>query len=167
MPGTRRPGHTPPHPSRGGLGAAAWRGVVLMAVWDAEQDDVLRECCYRGAEFCRDEIERRCGVSHSVRAVEMRASRIRCSLAVRTVCPNCGAVGVNINKSTGMCRRCSETFHLEEERAFREVLEAERAEAEDAADIDDIRRERDRLRKANSRFCKLHGLKSRRDRGWT
>ncbi|MGI6535089.1 MAG: hypothetical protein ACOX12_01530 [Eggerthellaceae bacterium] len=50
---------------------------------------------------CADEIKRRCGVAHTLRAVEMRASRIHCSLAVRTVCPSCGAVGVDINKATG------------------------------------------------------------------
>lgn len=136
-----------------------------MSAWDEGQDDVLREVSYRGAAFARDEIERRCGVSHSVRAVEMRASRIHCSLSVRTVCPQCGAVGVNINRSTGMCRRCSEAYHLEQERAFNELLEEERAAAEDSAEVDALRRERDRLRKANSRMCKKYGLKSRRDRG--
>jgi hypothetical protein len=133
--------------------------------WDAEQDDVLRECSYRGARYVRDEIKRRCGVAHTLRAVEMRASRIHCSLAVRTVCPSCGAVGVNINKATGMCRRCSEQFHLEQERVFNAMLELERQEAEGSADVDAIRRERDRLRKANSRLCKKYGLKSRKDRG--
>lgn len=134
-------------------------------MWDEAQDDVLRECSFRGAAYARDEIERRCGVSHSVRAVEMRASRIRCSLARMTVCPGCGAVGVNINRSTGLCRRCSERYHLEQERAFREILEAERAEAEDEAKIAEIRRERDRLRQQNSRTCRKYGLRSRRQRG--
>lgn len=146
---------------------AACLAVVAVSGWSTAQDDVLRECSYRGAAFCRDEIERRCGVSHSVRAVEMRASRIHVSLVVRTVCPGCGAVGVTINKGTGMCRRCSERFHLEQERAFNAMLEEERAEAEDAAEVDALRRERDRLRKANSRMCKKYGLKSRRDRGMT
>lgn len=138
-----------------------------MSAWDEAQDDVLRECCYRGAAFCRDEIERRCGVSHSVRAVEAHASRIHVSLVVRTVCPGCGAVGVTINKGTGMCRRCSETYHLEQERAFNELLEEERREAEESPEVDALRRERDRLRKANSRMCKKYGLRSRKDRGWT
>ena len=47
-----------------------------MSWWTEEQDDVLREVSFRGAEFAAAEIERRCGVRHSVRAVEMRASRI-------------------------------------------------------------------------------------------
>ena len=48
-----------------------------MSWWTEEQDDVLREVSFRGAEFAAAEIERRCGVHHSVRAVEMRASRIQ------------------------------------------------------------------------------------------
>ena len=58
-----------------------------MSWWTEEQDDVLREVSFRGAAFAAAEIERRCGVRHSVRAVEMRVSRIHCSLAVQTVCP--------------------------------------------------------------------------------
>ena len=69
-----------------------------MSWWTEEQDDVLREVSFRGAAFAAAEIERRCGARHSVRAVEMRASRIHCSLAVQTVCPSCGAVGVKINR---------------------------------------------------------------------
>ena len=87
-----------------------------MSWWTEEQDDVLREVSFRGAAYAAAEIERRCGVRHSVRAVEMRASRIHCSLAVQTVCPQCGAVGVKINRQTGMCRLCTERYHLEQER---------------------------------------------------
>lgn len=136
-----------------------------MIWWTEEQDDVLREVSFRGAEFAAAEIERRCGVRHSVRAVEMRASRIHCSLAVQTVCPQCGAVGVKINRQTGMCRRCTEEYHLAQERAFNEQLERERAHAEDAADIDDVRRERDRMRQRNSRLCRKYGLAGKRERG--
>jgi hypothetical protein len=133
-------------------------------LWTEEQDDVLREVSYRGASYARDEIERRCGVSHSVRAVEMRASRIHCSLAVQTVCPSCGAVGVNINKSTGMCRLCSEKYHLEQERAFNELLEQERRAVEESLELERIRRERDMLRQRNSRLCRKYGLRSRCER---
>lgn len=135
-----------------------------MSWWTEEQDDVLREVSFRGAEYAAAEIERRCGVRHSVRAVEMRASRIHCSLAVQTVCPSCGAVGVKINRQTGMCRRCTEEYHLEQERAFNEQLERERFEAEEAAAIDDVRRERDKMRQRNSRLCRKYGLKGRRGR---
>ena len=135
-----------------------------MSWWTEEQDDVLREVSFRGSAFAAAEIERRCGVRHSVRAVEMRASRIHCSLAVRTVCPSCGAVGVNLNRQTGMCRRCSEEFHLEQERVFNEQLERERVAAEEAAEIDDVRRERDMMRQRNSRLCRKYGLKGKRER---
>ncbi len=135
-----------------------------MSRWTEEQDDVLREVSFHGSAYAAAEIERRCGVRHSVRAVEMRASRIHCSLAVRTVCPSCGAVGVNLNRQTGMCRRCTEEYHLAQERAFNEQLERERAAAEEAADIDDVRRERDRLRQRNSRMCRKYGLKGKRER---
>ena len=97
-----------------------------MSWWTEEQDDVLREVSFRGAAYAAAEIERRCGVHHSVRAVEMRASRIHCSLAMQTVCPSCGAVGVKINRQTGMCRRCTEEYHLAQERAFNEQLERRR-----------------------------------------
>lgn len=136
-----------------------------MSWWTEEQDDVLREVSFRGAAYAAAEIERRCGVAHSVRAVEMRASRIHCSLAVQTVCPQCGAVGVKVNRQTGMCRRCSEEYHLAQERAFNEQLERERAAAEDAPEIDDVRRERNRVRQLNSRLCRRYGLKGRRERG--
>ena len=135
-----------------------------MSWWTEEQDDVLREVSFRGAAYAAAEIERRCGVAHSVRAVEMRASRIHCSLAVQTVCPQCGAVGVKINRQTGMCRRCSEEYHLAQERAFAEQLERERVAAEEAPEIDDVRRERDRVRQQNSRLCRRYGLPGRRGR---
>ena len=140
------------------------REVDAVSWWTEEQDDVLREVSFRGAAYAAAEIERRCGVRHSVRAVEMRASRIHCSLAVQTVCPQCGAVGVKINRQTGMCRRCNEEYHLAQERAFNEQLERERSTAEDASDIDDLRRERDMMRQRNSRLCRKYGLKSRRNR---
>ena len=133
-------------------------------MWDEEQDDVLREVSYLGAGAAAEAIWRRCGVRRTVRAVEMRASRIHCSLALRTVCPECGAVGVGLNRQTGMCRMCTERFHLEQERAFNEQLEAERAAAEDPAAVAGVRRERDRLRQRNSRLCRKYGLAGRRGR---
>ena len=131
--------------------------------WTEEQDDVLREVSFRGAAYAAAEIERRCGARHSVRAVEMRASRIHCSLAVQTVCPECGAVGVMLNRQTGMCRLCSERYHLEQERAFNEQLEREREAVENGATIEEVRRERDRLRQRNSRLCRKYGLPGKRE----
>lgn len=57
-----------------------------------------------------------------------------------------------------------ERFHPEQERAFNEQLERERAHAEDAADIGDVRRERDKMRQRNSRLCRKYGLKGKRER---
>ncbi len=156
-----------PGVSAGGTacGASSGRQVARTVRWSEEQDDVLRECSFRGAAYARDEIERRCGTAHTLHAVELRASRIHCSLAVQTVCPECGAVGVVINRQTGLCRLCTERYHLEQERAFAEVLERERAEAEDPGRIAEARRERDAQRQRNSRTCRRYGLKSRRARG--
>lgn len=100
--------------------------------------------------------------SRSVRAVEMRVSRNLCSLAVRTVFPSCGVVGVKINRQTGVCPLCAEHYHLEQERAFNEVLERERAAAEDSAELEVVRRERDKMRQRNSRLCRKYGLKGKR-----
>lgn len=132
--------------------------------WTEEQDDILRSVSFRGAAFAADEIARRCGVRHSVRAVEMRASRIHCSLAIQTVCPECGAVGVVINRQTGMCRLCTERYHLEEERAFNEQLEREREIIESGGEMEELRRERDKLRQRNSRLCRKYGLPGKRER---
>ena len=76
-----------------------------------------------------------------------------------------GAAGVTINRQTGMCRRCTERFHLEQERAFAELLERERAEAEGGEEVERLRRERDALRQQNSRTCRKYGLPTRRQRG--
>lgn len=114
--------------------------------WTEEQDDVPREVSFHGSAFAAAEIERRCGAAHTVRAVEMRASRIHCSLAVQTVCPECGRVGLTLNRQTGLCPLCTERYHLEQERAFNEQLERERAEVKASGELEAARRERDRLR---------------------
>ncbi len=133
--------------------------------WTEDQDDVLRAYCYLGADAVAERIWRECGVRRSAKSVIDRACRNHVSLVVRSVCPGCGATGVKINRSTGMCRRCSERQHLEEERAFRETLERERAEAEaDSDEIDALHREREALRQANKRTCDKYGLPNRRER---
>ena len=84
---------------------------------------------------------------------------------MQTVCPECGAVGVKINRQTGMCRRCTEEFHLAQERAFNEQLERERAHAEDAADIDDVRGSGTGCVSGTAGCAASTGLKGKRERG--
>lgn len=132
--------------------------------WTEEQDDVLREVSFHGAAFAAAEIARRCGVAHTVRAAEMLASRIHCSLAVQTVCPKRGRVGLTLNRQTELCPLCTDRYHLKQEWAFNKQLERERAEVEASGELEAARRERDRLRQRNSRLCRKYGLKSRRER---
>lgn len=94
----------------------------------------------------------------------MRASRIRCSLAVQAVCPEYGVMSLMFNRQTGMSHRCTEEYHLEQGRAFNEQLKRECVVAEGAADIDDVRRERDRMRRRHSRLSRKYRLKGRRER---
>ena len=112
----------------------------------------------------RRELQRQCGVTRSVRSIESKASRIHVSLRIQQVCPECGVVGVRLNRQSGLCARCTELMHLNEEIAFNELLQREREEKASEAEVADIRRERDRMRQRNSRLCRKYGLKSRRDR---
>lgn len=132
--------------------------------WTTRQEELLRERGYLGAKAVRDAIERECGVRHSVRAVEMHASRIHVSLARRTVCPACRAVGVRLNRQSGMCVRCTELMHVEEERAFNELLEAEARERDGGPEVERLRRAYDKLRQRNSRLRRAFGLKGKRGR---
>ncbi len=73
-------------------------------------------------------------------------------------------MGVKINRQTGMCPLCTERYHLEQERAFNEQLERERAACERSDELADVRRERDKMRQRNSRLCRKYGLKGKRER---
>lgn len=81
------------------------------------------------------------------------------------MCPECGVVGVRLNRQSGMCPKYTELMHLNEEIAFNEILQAERKEAADEEDIADIWRERDKMRQCNSRLCRKYGLKTCGQRG--
>ena len=107
---------------------------------------------------------RECGTDRSARSIESQASRCHVSLRVQQVCPECGVVGVRLNRQSGLCPMCTEIMHLYEEVAFNEILQREREEKADEAEAAAIRRERDRMRQRNSRLCRKYGLKSRRDR---
>lgn len=125
---------------------------------------MIRELGHRGAVAVREEIRRRYGVERSVRAIEMQASRIHASLRVLSVCPQCGAVGVRLNRQSGMCPRCTEEAHVAEERAFNEILRREAEGCEEGPEIEAARREYARLRQQNSRLMRKFGLKGKRER---
>ena len=135
-----------------------------MSTWTTGQNDVIRELGHRGAAVVRDAIRDRFGVDHSLHAIEVQASRIHAPLKVRTVCPECGVVGLRINRQTGLCVKCSEKLHLAESIAFNDGLLEERLEAADECEIDDIRRENANMRQRNSRLCRKYGLPSMRER---
>ena len=135
-----------------------------MSAWTTGQNDVIRELGYRGAEAVREEIRRRYGVERTVRAIEMQASRIHASLRVLSVCPQCGAVGVRLNRQSGMCPRCTEEAHVAEERAFNEILRREAEGCEEGPEIEAARREYARLRQQNSRLMRKYGLRGKRER---
>ena len=140
------------------MSAKAWRE------WTTKEIDVMRANGHLGVKAVHDALLRECGTDRSVCSIESQASRCHVSLRVQQVCPECGVVGVRLNRQSGMCPRCTELMHLNEEIAFNEVLEAEREEKSGATDIADIRRERNKIRQRNSRLCRKYGLKSRRQR---
>ena len=143
---------------------ASWKTGGRLTPWTTRQDSILRELGHLGAEAVAAAILRECGVTRSVHAIEHRASRIHVSLAVRPVCPECGVVGLRLNRQSGLCPRCTELMHLNEEIAFNEILQEEREAATDPAEIANIRRERDKMRQRNSRLARKYGLPSRRER---
>lgn len=140
------------------MSAKAWRE------WTTKEIDVMRANGHLGVHAVREALSRECGTDRSIRSIESQASRCHVSLRVQQVCPECGVVGVRLNRQSGMCPRCTELMHLNEEIAFNEVLEAEREEKAGAADMAAIRRERNKVRQRNSRLCRKYGLKNRRNR---
>ena len=171
MSGTRCPDNTPPHPSREGSGGkrrstSTYPAVVVMYAepWTTRELEVMRERGHLGAAAVQRALLEECGAVRTIRSIESQASRYHVSLKVRHVCPECGMVGVRLNRQSGLCPACTERMHLAEEIAFNEVLQREAEEKASEADVASIRRERDRMRKRNSRLCKKHGLKTRRQR---
>lgn len=134
--------------------------------WTVKQEEVMRENCFRGAAAVQAALLRECGVERTIRAIEAHASRIHMSLRVRAQCPECGVIGVRLNRQTGMCAHCTELMHVEEERAFNELLQAEAADAENSERIGVLEREYAALRQRNSRLCRKHGLKSKAKRDY-
>ena len=141
------------------MGAKAWRE------WTTKEIDVMRASGHLGVDAVQDALLAECGSDRSVRSIESQASRCHVSLRVQQVCPECGVVGVRLNRQSGLCPACTERMHLEEEVAFNEVLQREREELASEADAEAIARERAAMRQRNSRLCRKYGLKSRRERG--
>lgn len=132
--------------------------------WTTGQNDVIRELGHKGVRTVHDALLERYGVDYSLHAIEIQASRIHASLRVRPVCPECGAVGVRINRQTGLCAACSERLHLAEAVAFNDVLLAEREELASDAEVEELRRENAAMRQRNARLCKKYGLPTARER---
>lgn len=132
--------------------------------WTTRQEEVVREVGHLGAAAVQEALVRECGAHHTIRAIEAHASRIRVSLRVRTVCPECGAVGVTIQRVSGMCNRCTELAHVAEEKAFCDLLELEAQGCEEGPEIEAARREYARLRQKSSRLRRKHGLAGKRGR---
>lgn len=124
----------------------------------------MREHCHEGVHAVQDAIERECGVKRTVRAIEAHASRIRVSLKVKRVCPECGTIGVHINRQSGMCPLCTERGHVAEEEAYNELLRLEAAGCEEGPELEEARRRYAQLRQANSRLSREHGLPGKRQR---
>lgn len=132
--------------------------------WTCRQEEIIREKSYLGARGVRDAILRETGAKHTVRAVEARASRLHVSLKVKAHCPECGAIGVRLVRTTGACPLCTERMHVEEERIYSEMLKAEATGCEEGPEYEALKREYARLRQVNSRLRKRYGLAGKRER---
>lgn len=77
--------------------------------------------------------------------------------------PQCGAVGVRLNRQSGMCPCCTEELHVEE-RALNELLRREAEGREEESELEVERCEYAQLRQQNSRLMCKHGFKGKRGR---
>ena len=87
-----------------------------------------------------------------------------CVFKVLDECPECHAVGVRVNRQSGLCRRCTEAAHVAEEEAFNQLLEAEAAGCDGGPEYEELHRRWAQLRQKNSRLMRKHGLKGKRER---
>ena len=133
-------------------------------MWTTGQNETIRELGHKGVEAVRKALFDRYGVNRSLHAIEAQASRIHVSLKVLTECPGCHAIGVHINRQSGMCKRCTEEAHVAEEEAFHDLLKAEAERCEDGPELEALRRRYAQLRQQNSRLARQHGLKGKRER---
>ncbi|MBQ9004022.1 MAG: hypothetical protein IJ087_19425 [Eggerthellaceae bacterium] len=133
-------------------------------MWTTGQNDVIRELGHKGVAVVHDAILARYGVDRTLHAIEIQASRIHASLKVLTECPECHALGVRINRQSGMCRRCTVAAHVAEDEAYNQLLEAEAAGCDGGPEYEELNRRWAQLRQKNSRLMREHNLKSKRER---
>lgn len=98
--------------------------------WTDEQDRIMRELASRGAEAVAKAIKAKTGVSRSVEAVKMHASREGVSLLPHETCPGCGTTVRKLHRDTGLCPVCNKKLKA---RAKRQEYREKRAEIERAA----------------------------------
>ena len=133
-------------------------------MWTTGQNDVIRELGYMGVQVVHDAILDRYGVDHTLHAIESQACRIHASLKVLTECPECHALGVRINRQSGMCKKCTVAAHVAEDEAYNQLLETEAAGCDGGPEYDELVRRWAQLRQKNSRLTRAHGLKKKRER---
>ncbi len=116
---------------------------------------MLREFGGRGAKYCQRLIARRFGVTRTVHAVEVRASRIGVSLQPVQTCPQCGRRVTRLRPTTGLCDLCHERSFIP---AIEQRGEAMRQVRRDEGDpeyreaVAEASRARLRLRKREQRL---------------
>lgn len=137
---------------------------LVRVPWTEDEDDIIRELSHKGAVTIADEIWDRLGIERTPHSVECRASKLHRSLRKLEQCPMCGAIGVHLNRQTGLCRGYNESYRPEEERAHHEQLELERWEAEEGPDVERVMKEREALRQKNARLRRKYHLKDARTR---
>lgn len=133
-------------------------------IWTTAQNDVIRAYGHEGVRAVQRHLAEECGAHHTLHAIEEQASRIGASLRVQTVCIECGAIGVRLNRQTGMCPLCTSRAHVEEAKSFNAIVREEAGIAESSPEIEANEREYARLRQENSRICRKYGLKSKTQR---
>ena len=93
--------------------------------WTDEQDRIMRETASRGAEAVAKAIKAKTGVSRSVSAVKMHASRIGVSLMAHENCPRCGMPVKKLHRDTGLCPRCNKREKAAQKRSrYSELMTA-------------------------------------------
>lgn len=132
-----------------------------MSTWTPEQDQLLYDNGYLGAEACARLLYQKTGVLRKTSAVERHAYRIGASLIPYKVCPSCGSRVSKLNY-TGVCSACHTKHLLAEQKEFNQELLREIRTKD--AEAEDARKDYAAIRKKNNRICRSHGLPGYKDR---